>query len=154
MNTLAIANEYTMKPISNFDSWSNFIRTGSGRAAASVISAVPKGGFVEVWDSKFDGESLILLRRTDFDNMNMLSSLASRAKRCLVLIEQMTSTVSSGQESHVIDMVRSSVSLGFDSPTTLSTSSFDDYNVNESDSDKYDKMNLPPIRKNRKLRKK
>src|SRR5579862_7048755 len=98
-NSLTMINmneKYNLSPSFVFDGWSQFTRKFS--SASSLIPNIPAGKYIEVKDKKLAGDCFIIFRRTDFDNLNMLSSMASKVTRCLVQIDRITTTFSNNEK--------------------------------------------------------
>ena len=137
-NTLAINDKYNLSPSFISDSWSQFTRQYS--SASSLIPKVPLGKYIEIRDKKLAGDSFIIFRRTDFDNLNMLSSMASKVTRCLMQIETVTTTFANeDNREQVIRFIHEQVKLGIDFETTPSTSSASEYfgSFSAGDSDEF-----------------
>jgi hypothetical protein len=93
------------------NSWSQFSREYG--SATSMIQAIPFGTYVEVSDKKFQGDSLIILRRTDFEKVLKSSRASSQIRKILFTIERTTHTYQgSGDPMPVIEAVREAASLG------------------------------------------
>jgi hypothetical protein len=123
---LSINEKYNLSPSVTADSWSQFTRVYS--SAASLVPKIPLGKYAEVKDKKLNGDSFIIFRRTDFDKLNMLSSLASRATRCLVQIDRITTTFSHNEKpEQVIKLIHEQAKLGIEFSVVSSTESSSDY---------------------------
>lgn len=149
VNVLAVSQNYNLSPSQTLNSWSKFARDlGS---AATMLSHIPLSNFIEIKDNKWGGESLIVLRRTDFDKLNMLSSMASRATRYLMQIDLMTTTLaSSANPNEVIKLVHEQAKLGIEfavTPTTTSANDyFSSYSVDTDGNEDDDKIIMPKSR--------
>jgi hypothetical protein len=124
-NALTINENYNLMPSFIADSWSKFTRDYS--SATSFFSKVPVGTFVEVTDKKLLGDSLIIFRRTDFDKLNQLSSMASKITRCLMQIDRMTTTYSNEKADQVIKLIHEEARMGIEFTIVQSKSSASDY---------------------------
>jgi len=126
-NSLAINEKYNLSPSFIADSWSQFIRKAGG-SASSLIPNIPMGKYVEVRDKKLAGDSFIIFRRTDFDNLNMLSSMASKVTRCLMQIDRVTTTFANNQnQSEVIQFIHEQAKLGIEFTVVPSSGTASDY---------------------------
>ncbi len=145
LTTININEKYKLSPSFIVDSWSQFARNYS--SASSLIGKLPLGKYIEIRDKKFLGDSFIIFRRTDFDNLNMLSSMASKVTRCLFQIERITTTFSRNEQpENVIQMIREEAKLGIEftviSSSNTSSEYFNSYFV-ENDKD----IKMPQSRK-------
>lgn len=102
--------------------WSNFTRSACGSSATSIFETVLPGTFLEIKDNKFKWESLIVLRRTDFERLvkystNAMSS-ASRVKKILISITATTQSYSytdgNTKAEHLIKAVSQQASLALE----------------------------------------
>ncbi|MGK5089195.1 hypothetical protein WDW86_16715 [Bdellovibrionota bacterium FG-2] len=91
-------------------SWSGFCRASS---AANIIGQVPVGTFLEIKDRKFSGESLIVIRRGDFERLVKSSRSSSQIKKVLFSIEKTVLTFQPGTDpTNIIQAVKEIASLG------------------------------------------
>lgn len=125
-HALSINEKYNLSPSFVADSWSRFTRKYS--SASSLIPKIPLGKYVEIKDKKLVGDSFVIIRRTDFDKLNMLSSMASRIARCLVQIDRITTTFANTEKpAQVIKLIHEQAQLGIEFTIISSTSSVTDY---------------------------
>jgi len=118
--------DYNLTPVGRHNSWSQFTR--SLGSATSIISAIPAGKFLEVFDNKFNDDSLIIFRRCDFDNLNMLSSMSSKISRCLMQIDKMTTTYENAKNPiDVFSLIHEQVQMAVEFAVVPTTTSTDDY---------------------------
>jgi len=94
------------------------------------------------------GDCFIIFRRTDFDNLNMLSSMASKVRRCLVQIDRITTTFSNNEKpEQVIKLIHETAKLGIEFTVVSSSNSssdyFSSYVIEENDDD----LKMPKSRK-------
>jgi hypothetical protein len=126
-NSLAINEKYNLSPSFIAESWSQFIRNAGG-SASSLIPHISMGKYVEVRDKKLAGDSLIIFRRTDFDNLNMLSSMASKVSRCLMQIDRVTTSFANSQnQSEIIQFIHEQARLGIEFTVVPSSSTASEY---------------------------
>lgn len=132
------SNNYSLTPVGSEDSWSQFTRKlGS---ASAIVSSIPVGKYLEVFDKKFNGDSFIIFRRRDFDNLNMLSSMSARVSRCLMQIDKMTTTYKDAENpKDVISLIHEEARMGIEFTVIPSTTSsgdyFNSYSFDEHDED-------------------
>ena len=50
-------------------SWSDFIRFGKGRSAAKLNESIKKNELIEIKDSKFSNDPIVLMRKSDWQQM-------------------------------------------------------------------------------------
>ncbi|MBL6988795.1 MAG: hypothetical protein ISR65_03420 [Bacteriovoracaceae bacterium] len=147
---VALSNNcYSLTPAESHSSWSQFTRKlGS---ATSIISAIPVGKFLEVFDNKFNGDSLIVFRRRDFDNLNMLSNMSSTVSRCLMQIDKMTTTYENAKNpTDVISLIHEQARMAIEFtviPTTTSTDEYFSTFLSEGEEDSGDEVTFPSSRK-------
>lgn len=123
---LKINDQYNLSPAFEMNSWSQFARKFS--SATSILPAIPLGKFLEIGDKKFQGESLIVFRRTDFDNLNMFSSMASKVSRCLMQIDRMTTTFEdSTNPKSIIKLIHEEAKIGIEFTVVPTTTTANDY---------------------------
>jgi len=123
---LAINQKYELSPAFISDSWGQFARKFS--SASSLMPKIPVGKYIEIKDKKLVGDSLIILRRTDFDRLNMLLSMASKVTRCLVQISRITTTFANTEKpEQVINLIHDQAQLGIEFTVTSSKNSDSDY---------------------------
>ena len=146
-NALAINEKYNLSPSLLFESWSQFTRKFG--SASSLIPQIPMGKYMEVGDKKFGGDRLIIIRRTDFDNLNMLSSMASKVTRCLMQIDRMTTTFNTSEKSQeVIKLIHEQARIGIEFTIVPSNTTASEYFSSFSVSDeKGRKFIIPKSRK-------
>lgn len=121
-----ISEQYNLSPSFVTDSWSQFARKYS--SAGSLISKIPSGKYVEIKDKKLFGDAFIIFRRTDFDKLNMLSSMASKVTRCLLQIDRITTTFSHNEQPEkVIKLIHEQAKLGIEFTVVSSSNSSSDY---------------------------
>jgi len=146
LSTININEKYNLSPSFVVDSWSQFTRKFS--SASSLIPNIPVGKYIEVKDKKLVGDCFVIFRRTDFDNLNMLSSMASKVTRCLVQIDRITTTFSNNEKpEQVIQLIHEQAKLGIEFTVISSSNSnsdyFGSYVVEEDNSD----LKMPKSRK-------
>lgn len=123
---LLINEKYNLSPSFTTDSWSQFSRKFS--SASALIPKIPVGKYIEVKDKKLVNDSFIIFRRTDFDKLNMLSSMASKATRFLVQIERITTTFSNTEKpDQIIRLIQEQAKLGIEFTVTSSDTSASEY---------------------------
>jgi hypothetical protein len=144
-NALTINEKYNLSPSFVADSWSQFTRQFS--SASSLIPKIPMGKYIEVNEKKLGGDSIIIFRRTDFDHLNMLASMASKVTRCLMQIDRMTTTFSNSQKpEQVIHLIQEEAKIGIEFTIIPSKSSASDY-FNSFTIEKGDDFIMPKSRK-------
>jgi hypothetical protein len=138
---LAVISDYNLQPTTKHSSWSQFTRAFS---AANILNSIPLGKYLEIADKKFNGDSLILFRRTDFDKLNMLSSRAAKASRYLIQIDRMTTTFTDSQDpKNVIQLIQEEARMGIEYTVQKSTTSAADYFRSTLVGDESDYADLP-----------
>ncbi len=126
LTTININEKYNLSPSFVTDSWSQFARSYS--SASSLVSKIPLGKYIEIKDKKLLGDAFIVFRRTDFDKLNMLSSIASKVTRCLFQIDRITTTFSHNEQPEkVIKLIHEQAKLGIEFTVISSSSSSSDY---------------------------
>lgn len=143
---LALPSKYNLEPSRKIDGWSRFIRETS---AANIFSTIQAGKYLEISDKKFLNETLIIFRRTDFDNLNMMSSIATRATRFLLQIDRITTSFADSKDPKgVLELVHESARMGIEYTVIRSTDSASEYIQSAlSSGEDYSNVPLPISRK-------
>jgi len=124
--TININEDYNFSPSFVTDSWSQFTRNYS--SASSLIPKIPSGKYIEIKDKKLLGDAFIIFRRTDFDKLNLLSSMASKVTRCLLQIDRITTTFSHNEQPEkIIKLIHEEAKLGIEFTVVSSNNSSSDY---------------------------
>lgn len=149
-NYPAMSETFSIQPARNgfHQSWSGFCRSMS---AASVIGTVPVGTFLEIKDRKFSGESLIILRRGDFERLIKFSRSSFQIKKALFSIEKTVLTFQPGTDAtNVVQAVREIASLGIElansAPTFQKTADYIAHAHATRDEESEDDFDLPKSR--------
>jgi len=85
MDNLAIKGNKTLALVDRKESWSQFSRENSAVTLADKLAA---GYFVEIDDKKFQGNPIVLLRKSDLEKMIIGSRATSRIKKMLFSISK------------------------------------------------------------------
>ena len=126
LTTININESYNLSPAFVGDSWSQFTRSYS--SASSLISKILPGKYIEIKDKKLLGNAFIVFLRTDFDKLNMLSSMASKVTRCLIQIDRITTTFSHNEQPEkVIKLIHEQAKLGIEFTVVSSSNTSSDY---------------------------
>ncbi len=90
MNDLDIfAHFNNIEASSKEEGWSRFVR-GNGSSAAALAKNLSKGKYIVIEDSKFRDDDIVLLRRTDLNNLKRVSEMAERINKCDNAIRKIT----------------------------------------------------------------
>jgi hypothetical protein len=142
---LAVASKYNLEPLKKVEGWGSLVR---GHSASQIFSNIIPGKYLEVFDKKFNGESLIIFRRSDFDNLNMLSSMASKVSRYLMQIDRITTTYRDGDDpKKFIELIHEEARMGIEFTIVRSTSTSSDYFQSAVSSSDWDDVVLPKMKK-------
>jgi len=126
LTTININEQYNLSPSFMMESWSQFARSYS--SAGALIAKIPCGKYIEIKDKKLVGDAFIIFRRTDFDKLNMLSSMASKVTRCLLQIDRITTTFSHNEKPEkVIKLIHEQAKLGIEFTVISSSNTSSDY---------------------------
>lgn len=141
MNTLAVKDNNTLELIEHGDSWSQFSRENSTVALADKLAA---GGFVEINDKKFQGNPIVLLRKSDLEKLVTNSRATSRIKKMLFSISKTVMSFSDVKDpTALMEAVLSQASLAVElaeTPKPLYQSSEE---LLADEEDVADEVNLP-----------
>lgn len=130
MNTLQAENLTTseiglqLNPLPVMTGWSDFTRGTQGGTAAIFETIIP-GTYLEVRDKKFKSNSIILIRRSDFEKLIKSSRQALntslRVKKILFSISKTTASIAQSATStanqeamNIIEAVHTQASIGLE----------------------------------------
>jgi len=123
-------NPWQLFPLPVQTGWSNFIRESFGTGAGELIGAITRGSYLEIKDNKFAGDSLVILRRSDFEQLVKSASVYAgatyRIKRILFSITESTRSYSDPSKAgHLINAISTQASLGLELTASVSAFSSD-----------------------------
>lgn len=96
-----------------FQGWANFAKEYTG--ASKIGPLIPSGQYVDVEDKKFNGDSLVVLRKSDLEKLISRTQTSITLSKIILTISKIVSNVHVDEESRdALDTIKIQTSLGLD----------------------------------------
>ena len=113
MQPMVKQEELELLPGEKFQGWANFAKEYTG--ASKVGPLVPAGRYIDVEDKKFQGDGLVVLRKSDLEKLISRTRTSTTLSKIILTISKIVSRVRSDEDSRdVIDTIKIQASLGSD----------------------------------------